>query len=251
MLARAGYRWLETFFPAVRPLKYCAFNALTRRFGQRMDRDFRALGRMGPVELALDIGGNWGQSIEAFRRCSRPRQVISFEPIRELSLHLNKQYARDRGIAIRRCALSDAPGRMKLYVPRYRDFVFDGLASIIEREARGGLNPRQMLFYDPDKLQLEPQEVEVRTLDSFDLAPDLIKIDVQGAEERVVRGGLETFRRYRPVSIVEAPGSALVELFADLEMKPYYFDGRTFYKYNWQYKNAIFATGEQVERMRS
>jgi FkbM family methyltransferase len=47
-------------------------------------------------------------------------------------------------------------------------------------------------------------EVEQRTLDSFDLRNvDLIKIDVEGWEHNVVKGGIETIQRCRPVMIVE------------------------------------------------
>lgn len=46
--------------------------------------------------------------------------------------------------------------------------------------------------------------VEQRTLDSFDLHDvDFIKIDVEGWEHNVVKGGVETIRRCKPVMIVE------------------------------------------------
>lgn len=53
-------------------------------------------------------------------------------------------------------------------------------------------------------------EVEQRTLDSFELTEvDMIKIDVEGWEHNVVKGGAETIRRCRPVMIVEQkPGNA-------------------------------------------
>lgn len=46
--------------------------------------------------------------------------------------------------------------------------------------------------------------VEQRTLDSFELTEvDFIKIDVEGWEHNVVKGGVETIRRCKPVMIVE------------------------------------------------
>ena len=41
------------------------------------------------------------------------------------------------------------------------------------------------------------------TLDSLGLRPDLVKIDVQGTEAEVVRGGLETLRATRPALLIE------------------------------------------------
>ena len=50
------------------------------------------------------------------------------------------------------------------------------------------------------------ETVELRTLDSFDLEPDLIKIDVEGSHMSVLRGASETLKKYKPVVIVENEG---------------------------------------------
>lgn len=41
------------------------------------------------------------------------------------------------------------------------------------------------------------------TLDSLNLNPDLIKIDVEGDEFKVLQGSVETLKKYKPVLIVE------------------------------------------------
>lgn len=45
--------------------------------------------------------------------------------------------------------------------------------------------------------------IPLRTLDSYKLTPDLIKIDVEGFEVFVVRGAEKTIKRARPVIVVE------------------------------------------------
>ena len=45
--------------------------------------------------------------------------------------------------------------------------------------------------------------VEMRTLDSLDLVPNVIKIDVEGHEPSVLRGGVETIRKHRPVILCD------------------------------------------------
>lgn len=46
-------------------------------------------------------------------------------------------------------------------------------------------------------------DVEVRTLDSFNLSPSLIKIDVEGHELAVLQGSVETISRCSPILYVE------------------------------------------------
>lgn len=49
----------------------------------------------------------------------------------------------------------------------------------------------------------EGKDVEMRTLDSFELKPDLIKIDVERLETKVLQGALKTLKKYSPRLIVE------------------------------------------------
>ncbi|MCR9255151.1 MAG: FkbM family methyltransferase [Alphaproteobacteria bacterium] len=54
--------------------------------------------------------------------------------------------------------------------------------------------------------------VPLRTLDSYRLSPQAIKIDVQGFEESVIKGGLETIARCRPLILIErGPNSDAVK----------------------------------------
>lgn len=73
---------------------------------------------------------------------------------------------------------------------------------------------------------------------------------MQGAEHAVVRGGIETFRKYRPANIVEAPSPDLVSEFAGLRMRPYYFDGRNLCADTGNWKNTLSLTDEQAARVR-
>lgn len=53
-------------------------------------------------------------------------------------------------------------------------------------------------------------------------SPELIKIDVEGAEERVFAGGWNTIRRFRPILVFESPGAAASALVASLEGEGYF-----------------------------
>lgn len=53
--------------------------------------------------------------------------------------------------------------------------------------------------------------VQFKTLDSFSFVPDLLKIDVEGFEMNVLRGAIETIRKYKPRIIIETHSSQLEE----------------------------------------
>ncbi len=62
-------------------------------------------------------------------------------------------------------------------------------------------------------------EVEMRTLDSYDLPEvDLIKIDVEGYEGQVISGAAGTIRRCRPLIMFEQVRPSLFDIFGFLLM---------------------------------
>jgi FkbM family methyltransferase len=243
-------RTLQSYAPALRPLKFGVYNALTQYLGWHMEAEFKLLSRLPKTELAVDIGGNWGSSILALKSQARPARIVSFEPNPAMSVRLSRVFAKDATVQIEACALSEAPGELTLYVPRYGDFVYDGLASLDKAEARDWLNPDRMAWFDPAKLALDEYRVPVRTLDSYGFAPDVVKIDVQGLETEVVRGGLETFRRSHPVTIVEVPTPELVALFKTLDMDAYRWrDGRLIPDEISDYYNTVFLHRDRFAQM--
>jgi len=54
----------------------------------------------------------------------------------------------------------------------------------------------------------------VRTLDSYNLAPSFIKMDVENSESDVIMGGIETISKHKPTLQVEGKGS--IELIKSL-----------------------------------
>ncbi len=242
-------RNLQTFFPFIRPAKFGAYNAAARYLGLRIQSEFRVLASSMAGGVAVDIGGNWGQSILAFKRMARPSKIISFEPNQILANRLKHAFRKDDNVEIQACALAHKRGNFTLFVPHYRNYIYDGLASLDEGEARNWLNPRRMMGFDPDKLRLAEQTVPVETLDSFDLAPDFVKIDVQGVGLAVVKGGMETFRRNQPISIIERPGRELVALLDSMGLKAYRFHkGRLDTAWNRAF-NCVFLTDKHRMEM--
>ncbi|TDZ75573.1 FkbM family methyltransferase [Mycobacteroides salmoniphilum] len=240
-------RLAQTYLPFLRPLKFGAYNMGTRLLGWRIDPEFHLLSRLGPTSEAVDIGGNWGQSICALQRTASPERIVSFEPNAVLAQRLIRRYE-STTVRVHACGLSDADGTFDLFVPRYRNFVYDGLASLDEGEARGWLNPDTMAGFDESKLTIERHPVQVRRLDDFGLDPQVIKIDVQGMEAAVIRGGLATITASQPVMIIETPSDEVVSLLEPAGLKPYaYRDGQL--HQDWRAaKNTVFLADSHRDR---
>lgn len=243
-LARRALMQLQTTVPWSRPVKFNTYNALTRSFGVHVEPEFRLLADLGTIDLAVDIGANWGQSIEALRYYSKAKAILAFEPDAALAERLKARYRGIETVRIENAGLGQGEEEKILYVPAYRKFVFDGLASFDRQEAREFINRDRMLGFVESKLEVREQPARLKRLDSFNLNPDVVKIDVQGFEYNVLVGGSETFRRNRPFTIVENPTASVVEFFKQLDMLPYVLTGRTLHPSTTSGDNTIFMTRE-------
>jgi FkbM family methyltransferase len=234
-------RNLQTLAPWVRPLKFNLYNLATRHLGWHIDPDFQILKRLPQARLALDIGGNWGQSIETIRRLRPAARIVSFEPNPVLARRLERAFAGSPAVTVKCCALSEQAGQMRLHVPSYRGFVYDGLASLDYDEAYGWLNADRVAGFDPALLSVTSFDVEVARLDDFGLAPDFIKIDVQGHELAVLRGATQTLQ-HKPVVMLEGARPEIVALMADFGLAPYALMGEQLVAGRIDTNNTIFMT---------
>jgi FkbM family methyltransferase len=224
-LIKRELRDLQSMSPGLRNAKISLYNFGTRYAGLFVDQEFKLLSHLKPCRLALDIGGNWGQSVLALQRYAAPERVITFEPNPELSQRLRATFASDATVQVESVALGDASGQFDLHIPKYRNYIYDGLASLDREKAELWINPRRMARFDPKKITISTHTVNVARLDDFDLTPDIIKMDVQGMEDAVARGGLETIRRGKPAMIVEDPSRDFAEIVAECGLRPYTWNG--------------------------
>jgi len=109
-------------------------------------------------------------------------------------------------------------GTMRLNIPVYRGVPLTPEASLrwddvsrsssLEAQLGGRMDTRHFEFVRV--------EVEVRALDSLNLNPAFVKLDVQGFEGEALAGLVTTLRRSQPVLLVEAPDQAARSLLSDL-----------------------------------
>jgi FkbM family methyltransferase len=196
------------------------------------ERDFHALPllNLSNPPLLVDVGGNIGQSVLSLYAVFPTATVLSFEPNPAVLGKLQRLTKKFPKLTVVSNGLSDQTGEAELFVPSYNGNVLTGLASFDYESAKGWLSADRVLRFDPMKLTVSSKRVPLVRLDDCGLEPDFIKIDVQGLEYRVLAGGLETIRTYRPVIMAEwiRRGSDAHKIVEPLDYCLMEFDGRRF-----------------------
>jgi FkbM family methyltransferase len=153
------------------------------------------------IKTVLDVGANTGQFATLIHHILPDCDIYSFEPLADCFEELQKKMAGVRRFRAFRCALGREDQELEMHRSEFSPS--SSLLAMRELHAR--------LFPYTAKTWLE--RVPVRTLDGVAAGLELrdnvlIKMDVQGYEDRVIGGGLRTMSRAK-VLIVETSFEAL------------------------------------------
>lgn len=172
------------------------------------DWDRRLLGVNAlPIGSILDIGANEGQFAKRMRSRFPKAQIYAFEPLPDAAQRLRQWANTQRGaVQVFEVALGDCTQTVFLQQHLY----FSASSSLLATTAHG-----EALYPFMGRQQRIP--VQQMTLDDViaqlpqPLRPDvLIKLDVQGYEDRVLRGASQTLRAAK-ACIVEISLDGLYE----------------------------------------
>jgi FkbM family methyltransferase len=171
-----------------------------RRFG---DVRLRFLSETARV---LDVGANEGQYARRLRADGYLGELVSFEPGLEAYSKLAQTASADPAWHTVRMALADRPGSATLNVSA--NSYSSSLLPI------SGVHTAAA----PDAAYVETEIVETTTLDALELPPmpTYLKIDVQGYEPQVLRGG----DRLLPHVIAVELEMSLVPLYEGQDLAP-------------------------------
>ncbi|MEE8243591.1 MAG: FkbM family methyltransferase, partial [Pseudomonadales bacterium] len=139
-------------------------------------------GLVRSLRTIVDVGANEGAWLESVLALHEVNEIHAFEPNPEAFERLERRLAARPRVNLHRIALGDRVARASLNVTGN-----DSLASL--------LSPAPLLaeaYTEPRATVLRQIEDEVDTLDRVvpeSLEVDLLKIDVQGYEARVLGGG--------------------------------------------------------------
>jgi FkbM family methyltransferase len=136
----------------------------------------------------LDVGCHKGEILEIILKLAPKGKHFAFEPIPELFTHLEQRFSAQA--TIYSYALADASGTATFN-------------HVKNAPAYSGLEKRE---YKVDAPEIEEIQVELRLLDELipaDTRVDFVKIDVEGGEFAVLKGGARLLSTQRPVIIFE------------------------------------------------
>ncbi len=142
----------------------------------------------------VDVGASWGLfTYHLARRIGKSGQVYSFEPHPDNAPMLRKLGEARPYVHFSQAAVSDEPGTAQLLVPEHHNRQVTAQGSL----AHG---------FDGQDVAVQKIEVPLVRLDDVlgpDVDVDFVKIDVEGHEMSVLRGGADMFRRCRPAMLIE------------------------------------------------
>jgi FkbM family methyltransferase len=241
------FRTVQVRFPVLQSAKYTAKRFLTRTFGTLSEPDFAALKLFPDLhdKLLLDVGANRGQSIEALLLVAPQSRIMSFEANGSLGQQLQRVYRPNPRVTVHDFGLGDIDQTIRLYVPAYRRWRFDGLASCSREEAAAALQER-IVGYREALLTIHEVPCLVRRLDDMELTPFFIKLDVEGYEYQVLRGAEQTLRAHRPVLMVESPGTDTIEFLESLAYERFAYLSGQFVRNQAGERNTFFMTADKA-----
>lgn len=153
-----------------------------------------------PGQVVYDVGANVGfMTMVAARLVGPEGAVVAFEPSRETGRQLLSQIELNgfKNVTLVRAAVSDRVGTASFTTHEFSD-----MNRLAELGTTAGI-----------------ETVPTTTLDAIALAhrpPNMIKLDVEGAEILVLRGATRVFREHRPILLAEIHSEQLNREFRPL-----------------------------------
>ena len=151
--------------------------------------------RDAAIETVVDVGANSGQYGRRLRQLGYTGRLISFEPLGSAFETLQERAQKDGRWEAHRLALGEAEGEVELNVAANSQS--SSLLEILPAHLEAA----------PDARAVERETVAVRTLDAVlserPLAdgPAMLKLDVQGYEQRVLEGARQVLPRFSLLQI--------------------------------------------------
>jgi len=241
-------RTLTTFSPFLKDFAYSFKRLLRTVLNSSVEDDFNAIDLFPNHRelLFLDIGGNQGAAIDVFLKRNKNCKIYSFEPNPHVFKKLRSRFKSNNRVRLFNFGLGEKEGLFKLCVPVYRGFEFDGLGSLSADFDDSWLSEK-ILFYNKKHLHIREMNCEIKRLDDLNLEPFFIKLDVEGFELEVFRGGEQVIKKAHPIILVESgeKDEAIRRFLGQFGYKLYRYHEGNFIAGERGSPNSFFMTDEK------
>ncbi|MFB6212413.1 MAG: FkbM family methyltransferase, partial [Candidatus Magasanikbacteria bacterium] len=147
-------------------------------------------------DVFYDIGASYGFYSVLAAEIITEGKIHAFEPSDRMFNILGSQFEESSNVTLNKSAVSDTTGKINFFDgSKFGDTEF---STTVEQTA------------EMQKLQgrtLQRKQIESTTLDEYTSSghtpPSFIKIDVEGAEPKVIKGGQKTIKENKPVISME------------------------------------------------
>jgi FkbM family methyltransferase len=152
-------------------------------------------------DVVLDIGASQGEyTLWAAKKCGKNGRVIAIEPLTKMFAQLKENIAINPDLSdsviLVNTGLSDKVGKMPIYGysgEGSKDGLHEGMPTLFRTASRNQLIEEINLVLLDDVIK----DLEVKKV-------DFIKIDVEGAELQILKGGIKILKEFKPILLIEA-----------------------------------------------
>jgi FkbM family methyltransferase len=158
--------------------------------------------------LFLDIGANNGITSAGFRKLNSRYRILAIEASVIHAPALARLKRREQAFDYIVTGVGRAPGSFQLFTPIYRGMPIHTHSSSSRPYMDVALR-RDFSTAVVDRMTMDEQTVRIIEIDSLGLSPDIVKIDIEGADFEALQGMTKTIRRCRPAVMFEfTPGKS-------------------------------------------
>lgn len=147
--------------------------------------------------IIFDVGANDGRSILRFKKIFPDSEIHSFEPLKKQQITLEKLQHKYSNVFVNNFALGDKKRIEKLFVN-----IKDDTSSFLKIDLNSEwISKRSKEFnINKENFMINQEDVQIETLDSYLEINNIsnisvLKIDVQGFEEEVLLGGINSINK--------------------------------------------------------
>ena len=177
----------------------------------------------------VDIGANDGLSSSFFLSNFKNSKIYIYEPLKNYLINIKNN--NNNKIKIFEVALGDKNNSKFLNIPYYNllgtsiKIYLSAYSTINDNNKKiFDLNPSLRTFFFYKKILNKRIKVKIEKLDNYNLKSSIIKLDVEGYEDRVINGGRNLIKKYKPIMYIERPTSKSINFLKKIGYKMYVYD---------------------------